>query len=111
MVDSPGDPVDKNPLARARDMGPIPGLRRFPRPKGNFRACEPQLLRLRAEPLKPVCLGFVLCAREATAESSQRTTTREEPLLAAARESPSTATKTRHRRRQTNAFVTTSLKY
>ena len=111
MVDFPGSLVGKNPLPRARDMGPIPGPRRFYMPKGNFKACEPQLLRLHAELLKPLCLELALCTREATAERSLRTTTGEEPLLAAAGESPSTATKTRHSQNQINAFVTTSLKY
>ena len=103
--------MDKNPLARARDMAPIPGPRRFHKPKGNFKACEPQLLRLHAELLKPMSLELAFCTREATAERSPQTMTGEEPLLAAAGESPSTATKTWHSQKQINAFVTTSLKY
>ena len=62
--------MDKNPLARARDTGPIPGPRRFHMPKGNLKACEPQLLRPPAELLKPVCLEPALCTRDAAAERS-----------------------------------------
>ena len=35
LLDFPGDPVDKNPPANARDMGSIPGPGRFHRTRSN----------------------------------------------------------------------------
>ena len=47
LKDFPGGPVVKNPPASAGDMGSIPELRRFHRPRGTS-ARVPQLLSLRS---------------------------------------------------------------
>ena len=77
----------RNPPAKAGDMGAIPGLGRSHTPRGN-KACAAQLLSPRAS---SVCSA----ATEATTRSL-RTPAREEPPLAATRESPHATTKTQH---------------
>ena len=65
LKDFPGGPVVKNPPASAGDMGSIPELRRFHRPRGTS-ARVPQLLSLHSRAREPqllssLTLELVLC--------------------------------------------------
>ena len=76
----------KNLPCNARDTGSIPGPRRSHMPWGNW-AHVPQLMSpgsgaQELQLLKPMCLWST--TRDATAMRSPHTTTREQPLLAAA---------------------------
>ena len=103
----PGDPVVKNPPCSAGDAGSIPGQWRLDMLLGN-KTCAPQLLSpmpqspwaTAAEPLCRSCWRLLTrspCSviREAAAMRGLHTAAREQPLLAAAGESPWTAMKTR----------------
>ena len=71
--DLPGGPVVKNLLAKAGDLGWLPGPGRLHIPWGS-KGREPQLL-------KPVCLEPVLCKRRSHALGSLRAVAREQPPL------------------------------
>ena len=95
MLDFPGGPAVKNLPANAGDMGLIPDPGRFHMPSWN-EACGPKLLSpcSRAhEPclLRPRAWSPCPTAREATAVRSLSAAAREQPPVAATRESPSTA--------------------
>ena len=86
--DFPSAPVVKNLLVNAGDMGLIPGQGRFHMLLSN-QAHVPQLL-------SPHAYSPCSTTGEATTMRNPRTTTREEPLLAATRESLHTAMKIKH---------------
>ena len=98
--DFPGGPVVKNPPANAGDTGSIPGQGRLRMPWSNKEpVLEHSSLRSRARELQTLSpraatTEALSTTREATAVMSLHTATRQEPLLAAARESPLAAMKT-----------------
>ena len=88
----PGGAVVKNPPANAEDTGSSPGPGRSHVLRSNS-ACAPQLLSLRSrahEPqlLKPVCLEPVLCNKRSHRNEKPAHSNKEQPPLAATRESP-----------------------
>ena len=94
----PGGAVVKNPPANAGDTGSSPGPGRSHVPRSN-QAHVSQLLSLRSrahEPqlLKPVRLEPMLWHKRSHRNEKPAHCNEEQPLLAATRESPRTATKT-----------------